>query len=383
MTIPFFKSKPEINVLSVAVYCLAIFGVLSLVYFGGSIIKNKGNIKGKSALSVDVVGGNAQIYLNDNFLGNAPFESKDINAGENKLSIKNDNVTYNVALDFLPNSEVAIMRDLGVSDVFSSGQNFWLEKADGAPSLALISEPTGAKVLIDNTEVGVTPYSTSTLSEGEYDLRVEKAGFDSMSSRIKIQKGFKLNIAVKLFPSPVPAKVSLLEGSQNLYDVYSTESLVTSSPAEWVKAILYWNTTRGINLSGTGVNKDLVFDYFIDCNGRVYNKDGQDVTDAKQELKADRGAYLRRVSDGPGLTESAKNSLQSLSLLGGKKAKINQTGTGWLNVRSTPGLTGSVLTTVNVGESYQVLEESKGWVKIKVTETVSGWVSTSYITLEL
>jgi hypothetical protein len=381
MPLPFLREKPNVNILSIVIYVLAIFGVLSIVFFGVSIIKNKGNLKGKSALTVNVTGGNAQVYLNDTFLSNAPFESKEIIAGDNKLTIKNEKVTYNVGLDFLPNSEVAIMRDLGTSDIFSAGQNFWLEKSD-TPSLALISEPTGARVLVDNTEVGVTPYSTSTLSEGEYELRIEKAGYDSTTSRIKIQKEFKLNIALKLFPSPVPNKVSLLEGSQNLYDVYSTEAVVTSNPADWVKALMYWNTTRGINLAGTGVNKDLVFDYYLDFNGRVYDKDGNDATDSTTPLKAEKGAYLRRVSDGPGLSNNAKEAVQKLSLLGGKKAKIGQTGTGWLNVRSEPSLNGSVLAKVNVGESYSVIEQSAGWAKIQVSSTVAGWVSTSYVTIE-
>ncbi|MBI2414719.1 PEGA domain-containing protein [candidate division WWE3 bacterium] len=380
---PLFKTKPSVNILGIVTYVLAIFGVLSLVYFGGSVIKNYSNLKSKAALTISTVGGSAQVYLNDNFLGNTPLESKDIRAGENKLSIKNDQITYNVALDFLQNSEVAINRDLGVSDVFSSGQNIWLEKSSDTPSLEVISEPTGARVLVDNTEVGVTPYSTSTLTEGEYDLMLEKAGYESTSNRIKIQKGYKLNIAMKMFPNPVPVKINLLEGSESLYDIKSLDAVVASNPAEWVKAVIYWNKTRGINLAGAGINKEVVFDYFIDFNGHIYNKDGVDVTTSGELGAKNKGAYLGRAADGNGLTENAKVALAKVNVSGGgKKATINQTGTGWLNVRSTPGLSGEVLAKVNVGEVYNVLEESTGWLKIKVSDTLNGWVSATYVTTQ-
>ncbi len=382
MTTPLFKPRESINILAIVTYVLAVLGVISLVYFGGMLIKNKGNLKGKSALTVNTLGVSAEVYLNGTRLGTTPFESKDIGAGENKLSIKTETSQYNVALDFLPNSEVALSRDLGVSDLFSSGQNFWLEKTNSSGALVIVSEPTGARVLIDNTEVGVTPYSSETLTEGEYDLRIEKAGYESQTARIKVQNNYKLNIALKLFPIPVPSKVALLDGSTTLYDLYSAESIVTSDSSSWVKAVIYWNKTRGVNLAGTGLNKELVFDYFVDYSGSVYNKEGLDVTGDLSSMKdLSKGAYLRRVSDGAGLTDAAKTALQALSVSGGKKATIGTTGTGWLNVRSLASLNGSVLAQVNTGESFPIIEESTGWVKIKVSDTVSGWVSSTYVTV--
>ena len=66
----------------------------------------------------------------------------------------------------------------------------------------------------------------------------------------------------------------------------------------------------------------------------------------------------------------------------GRKATIKQTGTGWLNVRSVPGLDGEILAKAIVGDAYTVLEESTSWVKIRVSSDVEGWVSSTYITLE-
>src|SRR3989344_2443376 len=257
-----YQNKPK--AIKILVYVVLVVGMGLIVYFGGDVIKNLGNLRGKSALSITVLEGEAKVLLNNEEIGKTPLESQTIRSGENKVTVKGDAISYETSINFLPNTQVVINRDLGVSDVFSSGQDFWMEKSDGTAVLNVITEPSKASVYIDNTKGGETPYSPRTLIDREYDLRLEAAGYESQSARIKIQAGHKLSISVRLFPSPVPAKIALLEGADSLYDIYSANPAATANPATWVKAILYWNKIRGINLSGAGVNKDPVFDYFID-----------------------------------------------------------------------------------------------------------------------
>ena len=377
MVVPTFKPKRKS---SIFIYVLAFVGVGLLVYFGGSFLgKAGGLIGGKSGLVVEAQNSDAEVSLDDNYLGKTPFESKDIKSGEHKVTVKNASSSYDVQLTFARGSQVAMVRDLGVSNAFSSGQNLWLEKSSSTAGLSVVSEPSGAKGLIDNTQLGSTPFSTDTLSEGEYDLKIEAAGFEAQTSRIKIQKGHKLNVVVNLFPIPSPSRVELLADSTNLYDVNSAESAVTSNSTDWAKAVVYWNKTRGLALGDTGINKEPVFDYFIDFNGRIYDKDGNDVTSSPDKLgSAARGAYLRRVSDGPGLTEAAKTVLTTVNSALGKRVQVSGTPAGWLNVRATPSTTAEILQRVNEGETYAVLEEQTDWVKIKILDTVQGWVSSSY-----
>lgn len=382
MAVTTFQPQKNSNLPTIAIYVLALVGVGLLIYLGARVLTNVGSLRGKSVLSVSVLDGSGEVYLNGELLGTTPYDSDDIKAGENTLRIKNEQTTYDVSMNFLPNSEIVLNRDLGISDVFSSGQNFWIEKADLGTVLSVVSEPASAKVFIDNTEVGTTPYSTGDLSEGEYELRIEKAGSEAQTARIKIQKGFKLNVVMKLFPLSVPSTVSLLEGADALYDVHSGESLVTSNPENWVRSIIYWNRTRGINLAGTGVNKDIVFDYFVDYTGRVYDVNGLDITGTTDLGEVTKGAYLRRVSDGPGLTEAAKDAIANLGATTGLKAIILETGTGWLNLRAEPSLNGEVLQRVNVGESFSVLEEIGTWTKLRVSADVEGWVSSTYVSIE-
>lgn len=378
------QPKKRILLPSIVIYILILLGVLIGLFF---LIKNYGSsLGGKSQLLVDSLNGAASVYMDDKFLGVTPVDSKEVSSREHKVSVKNDIRQYETSIKFVSGTGVVLNRDIGVSDIFSSGQNFWMEKESADTVLSIVSDPSEAMVYIDNTDVGETPYISSSLSEGEYDLRVEKLGYETQTARINIKKGYKLNVSLNLFPLPVSSEVSLLEGSTDLYGIFSDNVLVTSDTKGWVQALIYWNKTRGINLADLGLNKELVFDFFIDYRGNVYAKDGIQLSGTEEYARlenASKGAYLGRVSDGAGLTQDAKDVYKLLTggVIGSKRATIQPTGLGWLRVRSTPGLNGAEVGRATVGESYAVLEEVSGWVKIRVSESLEGWVSADYVEL--
>lgn len=373
-------------------YFLGIVGVGLIVFFGGYIIRNADKLKSKSGINVTSMGEAADIYVNDTFKGKTPYTAEDIASGSNKITLKAGDRQYQTSINFLPNEGekihyVAISRDLGVSDTFSSGWEFWFEKDTSGNVLRVISEPSGAKVFIDNSDVeAVTPYLANNISDGDYELKVTMAGFEILSARISIQKGYTLNATFKLFPSPVPQKISTFEGSKNIYDLSSGNNVVTGSPQEWAKAVVYVNKNKGLNIEGTGENKEPFFDLFLSYKGDLFNAEGTPIT-SKEELasvKADsRIGYLGRTADGAGLTKEARTTLETLmgEVAVGKQAKIKTTPTGWLRVRSEPSLNGAEITRVDQGGTYAVLEEQTGWVKIRVSETSEGWVSADYVEL--
>lgn len=368
-------------------YVLVFIGLLAAVYFGIGFARSYLDLGGTSSLSADVFFGEGGVYVDDELLGAFPYTSEQIKSGEHKVTLKGNGVEYDVTLDFAPNSEVVIKRDLGVSQVFSAGQNFWFEKDKTDAVLNVISEPNGADVYIDGTKVGNTPYSSNDLTVGDYDLRVEANGYEAQSARIEITKNHKLNASFSLFPVPVPSSISLLEDSDKLYDVFSDSTVVTSNTNDWVEAIIYWNETRGLNVSNVGLNKDPFFDFYLDYNGNVYTANGNKVAvdGASFVADAEKGAYLRRLQDGPGLTESAKNTFVALGQSAGsgdRMATILETGLGWLRVRDNPSLEGEEITRVDVGQEYVVLEEQGEWVKLQVSDEVEGWVSGTYVSIE-
>ena len=153
MVVTTFKPQRNSSFPTILIYALAIVGIGLLLYLGFNVLTNMGALGGKSALSVSVLDGQAQVYLDNALLGQTPYDSTNIKTGENTVRVANDSTSYEVSIEFLRDSEVVLNRDLGVSTVFSSGQNFWMERGDSNAVLSVVSEPDGAKVFIDNTEV--------------------------------------------------------------------------------------------------------------------------------------------------------------------------------------------------------------------------------------
>ena len=60
---------------------------------------------------------------------------------------------------------------------------------------------------------------------------------------------------------------------------------------------------------------------------------------------------------------------------------VNQTPTGYLNVRSGPSSSSRQVAQVHPGEVYVYTATQSGWYKITLTNGSSGWVSGQYITL--
>jgi len=374
---------------SVAIYLLGISIMGIMVFFGGRIMTNFDKLKGHSALTIDSYNQQAEVFINGKSVGTTPYESKSIIPGENKITLKTKDQMYETKLNFLPDTSrniynVVVFRDMGISNVFSSGQEFWYDKDSGNTKLKVISDPPGATVYVDDVEVGKTPFSSSTLSLGEYNVKVSQEGFEKQEMKIATDKNNTLNIKVKLFPLPTPSVVTKFEGSENLYQAYTDNEPILANTKTWVDAILYWNRTRGITLDGVGANKEIVFDYYIDYRGNLFNKEGKPTTQ-DQINKVSRGIYLGRVQDGPGLTALAKETFETLTnqvITAGKKATVLETGMGWLRVRSGPSVESAEVQKVNVGQSYDVLDEQNGWIKLKLNPTTTGWALKEYLSIK-
>jgi hypothetical protein len=384
MTISTLKPQRTSNIKSKLIYIvLFILAGVLFFYFGRGLVTNMTALGGKSTLSVALegTGEKARVFVDDEFVGDTPFTSESIKAGERKVSVRSDTASYEKLIKFLPNSRVDLVRNLGVSPTFSSGTDLWFDEKEGGAVLRVITDPEGASVFIDNNSVGKAPYSSTNITPGDYDIRVEQPGYQPISVRVTTSDKATLNLSFTLFPIPVPSKVSLLADSSNLYDISLTDPVITADTSMWAKAVVFWNINVGINVAGIGVNKEKVFDYFVDYKGNIFDATGTLVPqgNVKTLKDLDKGGYLGRKSDAPGLTPEAKDALKLLNVSVSKSAKVKGTPEGWLRVRSEASLSGTELTRVNENQTFPVLEEKAGWVKISVSEKIQGWISSSYV----
>lgn len=371
----------------IAMYLLGVILMGAIVFFGGEIIKNFDNLKDKSAVTIDSLNQPADIYINDKKVGTTPYESKKITPGENKIALKTATQVYETNINFIQNTKdtiynVGIFRDLGISTIFSSGQEFWYEKG-GTNSIKIISDPAGASVVIDGSTIGKTPFSSDSLSPGSYDLEIVQEGFEKQTARINIEKGNTLSVNLKLFPLPLPYNINKLEEANNLYVVNTNNSTILANTQVWVDALIYWNKTRGISLDNSGPNKELVFDYFIDYKGNIFNQEGK-LTPVEQLNKAGKGAYLGNAAEGEILSVEAKTSylrVTNQAVVQGKTVTVKDTGLGWLRVRSGPSVDSTEVKKVNIGEVFTMLDEQNGWIKIQIDTTTTGWAIKDYLSV--
>jgi hypothetical protein len=64
------------------------------------------------------------------------------------------------------------------------------------------------------------------------------------------------------------------------------------------------------------------------------------------------------------------------------QVKVNNTPTGYLNVRSTPSSSASLVTQVHPGETYPYTKKQSGWFEITLPNGQTGWVSGQYVTAQ-
>jgi type IV pilus assembly protein PilM len=81
----------------------------------------------------------------------------------------------------------------------------------------------------------------------------------------------------------------------------------------------------------------------------------------------------------PDVSEKLKELVEEQSVIESKEyVVIKDTPTGFLNVRSGPDTSYDVITKVNPGTEYVVLDEDEEWFQIEVTDDMNGWIYSIY-----
>ncbi len=359
------------------------------------------NIAGLAGLTVNSVQGTANVFVNDKLLGTTPFFSNAIKSGDVEISIRNDDRTFDINLNLEPNTETIINRELGPNRDFGAGDIAWFEKSKDGASISVISDPSGSLVKLDGEIKGETPITINNIKVGDHDAEISKDGYETRTLRPEIKTGFKTNIESKLFTKPLGKPLKPLKISTPLVTIYPLflEDVVAKSSIKMhIQAIQYWLTTRKVYLPkdfSSGVN----IDFYVTADGSVYSDEGENIVPKPNDKNPIKIAYF---GNGEELSEKAleiinvlagniepikndtstvddktKDSTKTETVAG--SIKILETGTGWLRVRGGAGLGFDEVAKVDVGKTYKLLEDKGDWVKIKVDEKISGWVSSTYV----
>lgn len=103
-----------------------------------------------------------------------------------------------------------VNRELGPTELTSSGEILWLEKITAKGSeVTVVSTPVGASILVDGVNKGYSPVTVTDVVAGEHTLTLTNSGYMTRSIKMKTTAGYRLNISSNLsLSSTEPLKVS-------------------------------------------------------------------------------------------------------------------------------------------------------------------------------
>lgn len=207
---------------------LALF--FSLVIIGGSIYLIFIYFLNQNAALVIETNVPSQVYVGERQIGKTPFEGefgeKEINLKLVPESFEQALVPYETRIKLTPGVKTIVRREFGAEEGSSSGIEVSFEKsADNGANIAVVTEPTGAKVYVDNVFIGVAPSKSSDLIPGPHKVAVEADGHEQKSITVQAQKGYLLTVFTdlkKIIPSSEEEAINFeeqLEENENKQQV--------------------------------------------------------------------------------------------------------------------------------------------------------------------
>jgi hypothetical protein len=154
---------------------------------------NKGNTT-VTAVPVSITSNpdGAKVYVDGKYIGDTPISNYKVSLGNHNIKVTKDG--YN---------DYSGTFSLSSSDTAKAIPVVLLKKEETKPQtvntgkLSVSSDPTGAKVYVNNEYKGITPITIS-LNEGKYTIRLSKENYDDSVRNITIEANKKLEISFNL-----------------------------------------------------------------------------------------------------------------------------------------------------------------------------------------
>lgn len=175
--------------------------MLSSIFLAGCTLP--GQSEKLSALQISSLP-KTTVFLDNKHVGRTPYYDEKLKPGEYILKLLPEEegtkaASWTGKIKLTPETLTVVNWQFGQTDGSSEGEILSLEKIDStSPEMAVISNPDGSQVKIDNEQKGITPLIIKSLSEGDHEVTVLKDGYNQRLVRSKTVAGYRLNINVQL-----------------------------------------------------------------------------------------------------------------------------------------------------------------------------------------
>ncbi|HEM49066.1 MAG TPA: PEGA domain-containing protein [Caldithrix sp.] len=133
------------------------------------------------SISIEADPRKAEVYLDNNLIGNAPVSLKEVSPGSHTVKIS--------AKGYDPEEKEIVINENKETKLKVELKKLY--------KLSVSSTPTGAKVLINNKEAGQTPYTTTIKEDMQFDLKLSLGNYKEWTKRIKVKDNIDVNEKLK------------------------------------------------------------------------------------------------------------------------------------------------------------------------------------------
>lgn len=262
---------------------------------------------------------------------------------------------------------------LSVISIFLQLGSGYIKKAlgQGAKAGVRVESSQSAKVFLNNEEQGSAPFQDDNLKPGDYLISLKED--EATTSAKVLWEGYaKLNegtLTIVIRDLAVEGLNAKKENSSG--EIISLEpgrgAVITSSPSDaevLVDGKLVGHTPLSIPDLIEGEHQFIIsHENFLKRSIRS---------------KVINGLTLNLSVD-LAISEPDLTKIPTTPVSSSQEVTIKSTPTGFLRVRETPSANGKEIGQVKPKETYVLLEESAGWVRIRLKDSKEGWVSSSYV----
>jgi uncharacterized protein YgiM (DUF1202 family) len=269
--------------------------------------------------------------------------------------------------------------------------------------LRIESIPQG-EVFLNGQSVGKTPFESEKLTPGEKTIKIVPdssfGNFTNWETKIKLTSG-AMSLIKREFAETDNKTSGEIVTFEKTTDKKSTSLLIISIPDSVVVKVN--GESRGftpvsldklsegeyeITLSAPGFNERIVnlklfYGFKSTLNVKLSAIDEGTITPTPTPAPITTGTVIPTPSSKtptpsakitPIVTKGPTPTIPEKPYI-----LINETPTGWLRVRSDAAATASEIGKVYPGETYALLDEKSGWIKINYKTDTIGWVSGQYV----
>lgn len=271
----------------------------------------------------------ANVYIDDQHVGNTPYNGEKIKPGDHRLkliSLTDPNQTYEAKINLRPSISTVVHHDFATTPQESTSYILDLEKINtkDQSEITIITTPPNAIVRLDDQPKGFAPLLNVVVSPGPHKITLNAQGYNTVDITTDVGAGYRLVVTAELGKN---------------YPLKPDEASASASPSAQPTAT---------------------------------------PTPAASPLPQPSPT----LAPTPQLLPAPPAS-PSASIPPKPYVEILPTSTGWLRVRSEPnGLVDNEVARVYPGQYFPYLEfNQSGWYKIEYAPGKQGWIASQYAKL--